>query len=116
MSVRETVRDAQRRLAELDAAYARAVAKLDRASVRRAEVLAEQNRLVAITQEEVDRTVRGMAEAVGVQLTAGVLGLDPGEVRRLLKATRPMCDSSDADAGRKFDGSSDGGSHLTPRP
>jgi hypothetical protein len=98
MSVRETVRDAQRRLAELDAAYARAVAKLDRASARRDEVLAEQDRLVAITQDEVDRTVSAMAEAVGVQLTAGVLGLDPAEVRRLFKSARSTSGSSDADA------------------
>jgi hypothetical protein len=86
MSVRETVRDAQRRLAALDADYARAVAKLNRASARRAEVLREQGRLVAIAQEDVDRTVVAMADAVGAQMTANLLGLDPANVRRLVKS------------------------------
>jgi hypothetical protein len=97
MSVRETVRDAQRRLAALDADYARAVAKLNRASARRAEVLAEQDRLVALAHEDADRTVVVMADAVGAQLTANVLGLDPADVRRLVKSRKPMCASSDAE-------------------
>jgi hypothetical protein len=85
MPIREMVRDAQRRLAELDAGYARAVAKLDRVSVRRTGVMAEQDRLVASAQEDVDRTVAVMADAVGAQLTADVLGLDLADVRRLVK-------------------------------
>jgi hypothetical protein len=39
MSVRDTVRDAQRRLAVLDAAHNRAIARVDLAVARRAEVL-----------------------------------------------------------------------------
>jgi hypothetical protein len=97
MPVRETVRDAQRRLAAFDAGYARAVAKLNRASARRAEVLADQDRLVAFAQEEVDRSVGAMADAVGVQLTASVLGLDLANVRRLVKSGRSIGDSSDAE-------------------
>jgi hypothetical protein len=89
MSVRETVRDAQRRLAALDADYARAVAKLNRASARRAEVLAEQDRLVALAHEDADRTVVVMADAVGAQLTASVLGLDEADVRRVVKSRNP---------------------------
>jgi hypothetical protein len=85
MPIRETVRDAQRRLAELDVGYARAVAKFDRVSARRADVIAEQDRLVACAQEDVDRTVAVMADAVGAQLTANVLGLDLADVRRLVK-------------------------------
>lgn len=90
MPVRETVRDAQRRLAVLDIGYARAVAKLNRACARRAEVLAEQDRLVALAQEAVDRTVGAMADAVGAQLTANVLGVDLADVRRLVKSGRPI--------------------------
>ena len=50
MAVRDSVRDVKRRLTDLDAQHARAVAKLDRASARRAELVAEQDRLVAIAQ------------------------------------------------------------------
>jgi hypothetical protein len=64
MSVRETVRDAQRRLADLDACHARALAKLNRASARRAELIAEQDRVVAVAQKDVDRTVGAMADAL----------------------------------------------------
>jgi hypothetical protein len=99
MSVRETVRDAQRRLAALDADYARAVARFNRASVRRAEVLADQDRLVAFAQENVEQTVAVMADVVGAQLTANVLGLDPADVRRLVKSRKPMCASSEAEGG-----------------
>jgi len=97
MPVRETVRDAQRRLAALDAGYARAVARLHRVSARRAEVLADQDRLVALAQEDVERTVAVMADAVGAQLTANVLGLDEADVRRIVKSQKPMCASSDAE-------------------
>ena len=96
MPVRESVRVAQRRLAALDAAYARAVAKLNRASTRRAEILAEQARLVAIAEEDVDRTVSAMADAVGAQLTADVLGLDPTDVSRLVKSARRACGGGDS--------------------
>jgi hypothetical protein len=95
MPVRETVRDAQRRLGALDASYARAVAKLNRVSSRRAEVLAEQDRLVAAAQEDVDRKIGAMADAVGAQLTASVLGLTPTDIRRLVKLRRPTCGRSD---------------------
>jgi hypothetical protein len=95
MPVRDAVRDAQRRIAALDAACARAVAKLNRASAQRAEVLAGQERLVAIARKEVQRTVAAMADAVGAQLTANLLGLDPADVRRLVKSGAPARDSSD---------------------
>jgi hypothetical protein len=85
MPIREMVREAQRRLAELDVGYARAVAKLDRVSARRADVISEQDRLVACAKEDVDRTVAVMADAVGAHLTATVLGLDLADVRRLVK-------------------------------
>ncbi len=89
MSVRENVRETQRRLAALDTTYAGAVAKLNRASARRAEVLAEQDRLVTIAQHDIEEAVRMMVEAVGTQLTASVLGLDLAKVRRLVKSPGP---------------------------
>jgi hypothetical protein len=86
MPVRDTVRDTQRRIAALDAAHTQAVAKLDRVRARRAAALAEEDHLVADAQGEVDRTVADMVRAVGLELTAGVLGLRSSEVRRMAKA------------------------------
>ena len=51
MPVRPEVREAQRLLAALDAAHAHALGRLAQAVERRAEVLAEQDRLVASAQE-----------------------------------------------------------------
>ncbi|HLN06625.1 MAG TPA: hypothetical protein VK217_10125 [Acidimicrobiales bacterium] len=101
MPVRDTVRDAQRRLAALDGAYARAVVKFDRARARRAEVLADHDRLVALAQREVERTVAAMATEIGSDLTATLLGLDAAGIRRLAKARRPtrnLTGEPDADA------------------
>lgn len=86
MAVRSTVRDAQRTIAALDKAHTHAAARLDRVIARRAEAIAEQDRLVAEARDEVERTVGEMAAVVGVELTAGLLGRDPADVRRLAKA------------------------------
>jgi len=88
MAVRDTVRDAQRRLAALDGAYTRAVTNFDRTNARRAEVLAEHDGLVAIAQAEVERTVAAMAAEIGADLTATLFGLDAGHVRHLAKARK----------------------------
>ena len=88
MAVRDTVRDAQRRLAALDGAYTRAVTNFDRTSARRTEVLAEHDNLVALAQEEVERTVAAMAAEIGADLTATLLGLDAAHVRHLAKASK----------------------------
>jgi hypothetical protein len=53
--------------------------------------------LVAFAQEDVERTVAVMADAVGAQLTANLLGLNTADVRRLVKSRKPMCASSDAE-------------------
>jgi hypothetical protein len=89
MSVRGTVRDAQRRLAVLDAAHNRALAKLDQAAARRAEVLAEHDRMIAVAEAEVERAVADMAAEIGADLTANLLDLDVVAVRRLAKASHP---------------------------
>jgi len=89
MPLRDTVRDAQRRLAELDGAHRRAAAKLDRAAVRRIEVIAEQDGIVADARVEVERAIRTMAAEVGVALTASLLGLEASHVRRLAKRPAP---------------------------
>ncbi len=86
MTVRTMVKDAQRKLAELDVAHARAVARLERATARRAAVLVEQDRLVTLAQEDLDRTVSSMIDEIGLELTATVLGLRPNELRRVARS------------------------------
>ena len=94
MAVRDTVRDAQRRLAALDGAYTRAVTNFDRTSARRAEVLVEHDSLVALAQAEVERTVAAMASEIGADLTATLLGLEAAHVRHLAKGRNRVTNSS----------------------
>ena len=100
MPLRPEVRDAQRTLATLDAAHRRAVARLNQALARRAELIAEQDRYVVATQAEVDKAVVAMASEVSVELTAHLLDLDAADVRRLVKAS-----SSAASRRRNANGS-----------
>jgi hypothetical protein len=51
-----------------------------------------------------------MANAVGAQLTANVLGLDEADVRRVAKSRKPKCAVSDAGGGgRVFSANLPGG-------
>jgi hypothetical protein len=86
MPVRPELSAAQRALAVLQAAHARAARALERALTRRAEVVSEQDRQVAAAQAAVDQAVAEMAHRVSVELTAQLLGLSVNEVRRLAKA------------------------------
>ena len=89
MAVRDEVRDAQRALATLDAAHRRALARLDQALARRAQVLAEADRQVAVARGAVEAAIADMARQVSADLTAAVLGLDVVEVRRLARSDPP---------------------------
>ena len=86
MPVRPEVREAQRLLAALDAAHVHAAGRLAQALARRAEVLAEQDRLVASAQEALERAVADMAKQVSAELAAQLCGFELAEVRRLAKA------------------------------
>ncbi len=88
MPVRDEVRRTQRTLAALDAAHMRATARLDQARARRDEVLAAADLAVAYAQEGVDAAVVDMADGVGVELTAHMLGATAAEVRRIVKAAQ----------------------------
>ncbi len=99
MPVRPEVREAQRLLAALDAAHAHAVGRLAQAVERRAEVLAEQDRLVATAQEALEQAVADMANQVSVEFAAQLFDLGPAEVRRLVKA-RPSLPGSPVSLGR----------------
>jgi phage shock protein A len=99
LPVRPEVREAQGLLAALDTAHAHAVGRLAQAVERRAEVLAEQDRLVASAQEAVDQAVADMANQVSVELASQLFDLGPTEVRRLAKA-RPSLPGSPGPSGR----------------
>ena len=88
MPVRDQVRRTQLTLAALDAAHMRATTRLDQARARRAEVLAEADLAVSAAQEGVAAAVVNMATAVGVELTAQILGVDAAEVRRIAKVNQ----------------------------
>jgi N-acyl-D-aspartate/D-glutamate deacylase len=80
------VRDAQRRLAELDSEYRRSFAKLDWAIARRSEILIQHERRVAAAQSEVEKTVALMAAEIGADLTAALLSLEVTQVRRVARS------------------------------
>ena len=86
MPVRSEVREAQRLLAALDAAHAHATRRLAQAVGRRAEVPADQDRLVAAAQGALERAVADMANQVSAELAAQLCGFELAEVRRLAKA------------------------------
>ena len=99
----------QRLLAALDAAHAHAVGRLAQAVERRAEVLAEQDRLVATAQEALEQAVADMANQVSVELAAQLFDLGLAEVRRLAKA-HPSLPGSPASPGRS--GARPAGTHV----
>lgn len=101
MPVRDEVRDAQRSLARLDAAHARAVARLDQALTRRGEVLAEADRLVDAARQGVERAVVDMAGDLGPEVTARLVGRDLAEVRRLARSARPPADVNSTAGSRR---------------
>ena len=94
MPSRPQVRNAQRTLAALDAAHSRAVARLDQALARRAELVAEQDRHVARAQVCVDQAVVAMANEVSADLAAQLLDLPVSAVRRLIRASATMQNTS----------------------
>jgi hypothetical protein len=79
------VRDYQRRMAQLGAAYAKAHARLETARAKRAAVLAKQDGLVAAAEDAVHRSVMDLAVTFGPGMAADVVGLEPGEVRRIIR-------------------------------
>jgi hypothetical protein len=88
MTSKDTVRLYQSAIARHAADHSRAVARLRQAVARRAQLAAAQDEAVATAQHAVDQTVIGMAHALGVDLTADLLDLDVGEVRRLVRPSR----------------------------
>jgi hypothetical protein len=100
MPVRPELSAAQRALAVLDTAHARAAAALERSIAHRAEVVAEQDRQVTAAQAAVDRAVADMANNISAELAARLLGLSVNDVRRLAKRHVPTTAGGVAELGR----------------
>ena len=86
MTIRDAVREAQRRLAALDATHRKATERLAQAVRRRVEVIAAEDAKVVDAEAGVETAIVEMAEAVGTELTATLCGVPMSEVRRLTKA------------------------------
>jgi hypothetical protein len=82
---RMSVKEAQKLLSQLEAAHTKALGRLEATMARHRGVLAEQEQLVAAAESGVRGSVAAMAAGVGPDLTAALLGMDVGEVRRLTK-------------------------------
>ncbi|MDA8071846.1 MAG: hypothetical protein M0Z82_09670 [Actinomycetota bacterium] len=86
MAASESVRNYKQLLGQLATACEKARGRLTIVEAKRVEVIATQDQLVAAASSGVDRAVVAMAKGVGPELTAGVIGLDVAEVKRLVKS------------------------------
>ena len=109
MTIRDAIKTYQRRLVELDDSHSRAKDRLDSARSRRAELVKQQDQAVAEAEKQVEVTVVDMAAEVGADLTASLLGIEAGHVRRLVKRHRPQRSPS---GGRSLQVPRSGGSGV----
>ena len=101
MPVRDKVRDAQRNLARLDPAHARAVERLGQALRRRGEVLAEAERLIGTARQGVERAIADMAAGLGAEVNAHLAACDLAEVRKPASSPRASADAGSTAGGRR---------------
>ena len=85
LAARERLRDHQAVTAKAVGGQAAALARLETAGSRRAEVVARQDVLVAMAAAEVASAVVEAARVMGADVAATVLDLRKTEVRRILK-------------------------------
>ena len=85
LAARERLRDHQAVTAKAVGGHAAALARLETAASRRADVVARQDVLVAIAAAEVASAVVEAARVMGTDVAATVLDLRKTEVRRILK-------------------------------
>lgn len=85
VSTRQTVKEYQRRLVQLDAEHSRAKERLETARRKRDEVVAAHEQQVTDAESEVEKTVVAMATAIGSELAANLLDLDLGRVKQLVR-------------------------------
>lgn len=78
---RERLREHQAAAAKAVAAYSASISRLEVVIARRAEVLAEQDALVAAASTQVSAAVVVAAQVMGVEVAATLLDLSKTEVR-----------------------------------
>lgn len=108
MAVRSKVRDAQRAIAALDVAHRHATARLERATARRAAVVAEHDRRVHEAELAVAATVAEMARQLSTGLTAQMLGCNEADVRRYIKTAADQRGAGQPGADQPADVQPDG--------
>lgn len=86
MALPDHVKHTQRRIATLDGVYRRALAGLEAAQDRRAEVLADADRHVQVARDRAEAAVADMARQLSVPLAAELVDMPIREVRRILRA------------------------------
>lgn len=85
LAARERLREHHAAAAKAVAVHAAALARLDAATSRRAEIVARQDALVADAVTEVAGAVAEAARIMGIDVAAAVLDLSKAEVRRRSK-------------------------------
>ena len=85
LAARERLRKHHAAAAKVVAVHAVALARLDAATSRRAEIVARQDALVADATTEVVRAIAEAIRVMGMDVAAVVLDLSKEEVRRMSK-------------------------------
>ena len=85
LAARERLRDHQAAAAKAVATHAASATRLDVVVSRRAKVIARQDALVAAATAELEVAIAAVAQAMGTDVAADVLGLKKAEVRRIAK-------------------------------
>lgn len=88
LAARERLRGHQAAATKVVAVHAAALARLDAATSRRAEIVARQDALVADATTEVVRAVAEAARVMGMDVAAEVLGLSKAEVRHKCRVAK----------------------------
>jgi hypothetical protein len=85
LAARERLRDHQAAAAKAVAAHSASLVRLDGVIARRAQVVAEQDVLLAAANAQVTAAVVAAAQVMGTDVAASVLDLSKSEVRRMGK-------------------------------
>jgi hypothetical protein len=87
LAARQRLRDHQAAAAKVVAAHSASLVRLEAAMSRQAQVMAEQDALVAAANAQVTAAVVAAVQVLGVEVAATVLDLTKAEVRRMTKST-----------------------------
>jgi len=103
LAARERLREHHAAATKAVAVHAAALARLDAARSRRAEIVARQDALVADAATEVARAVAEAARVMGIDVAAAVLDSSKAEVRRVCKESscQPSSASSRSPTARR---------------